>query len=144
MFKVFNPSLDTTATFPFSPSILHSTGSGWASGAGFMSLSSKINVLNSSGWEVGAEMRANSEGGLSGAAGARGVWSQGAAGVRGLPGRVLGFGLGDSRPCWVTRIRQGWLRIRAPFLGWKVWWPQHRAGPHCQARRFPPCQLALN
>ena len=40
---------------------------------------------------MGAEVRANSEGGLRGAAGTRGVWGQGAAWVRGLLGKgVLG------------------------------------------------------
>ena len=33
---------------------------------------------------MGAEVRANSEGGLRGAAGTRGVWGQGAVWVRGL------------------------------------------------------------
>ena len=85
----------------------------------------------------------------------RGLRGQGTAGVRGLRGwgllqRVLGFGLGDSRPCWVTRIWQGWPRNRAPSRDGKSGGLNTgqdltvRPGPHCQARRFPPCHLALS
>ena len=48
-----------------------------------------------------------------GTAGLEACWSEGTAGP-GAAGRLLGIGLRDSHPCWVTRIRQGWLRSRAP------------------------------
>ena len=84
-----------------------------------------------------------------GAAGPGDCWREGAAGL-GPATEVLGFGLGDSRPCWVTRIWQGWPRNRAPSRDGKSGGLNTgqdltvRPGPHCQARRFPPCHLALS
>lgn len=58
--------------------------------------------------------------------------------------RVLGCGRGDSCYCWVTRIRQGWLRSRDSACNRKSGWPQNRAGPQCQTSGFSPCQPALS
>ena len=92
--------------------------------------------------------------------GPEGCWDEGVAGpgdcwcewAAGLGPAREGAGLFPRRlpPSWVTRIRQGWPRNRALSRDGKsggLHTEQDltvRLGPHCQARRCPPCHLGLS